>query len=124
MNRFAILLFAGILLSVPARVFAFGVDIGPVHLHGTKVKVGSDIELKVVPDKIVRDDDEKDRVRKISAHRKGDPEDRLEIKVVWADLGDESKNLLKKMKPDSVYKMKIEKMDEDWRLVSVRNEDD
>jgi hypothetical protein len=106
------------------RAFAFGVDVGPVHIHGTKVKVGDDMEIRVNLTKIIRDDDEKDRVRKLEGHRKGDSEDKFKIKVVWADLDDTSKDLLKKAAADSVYKIKIEKLDEDWKLIRIRAEDD
>ncbi len=105
------------------RAFAFGVDVGPVHIHGTKVKVGDDMETKVNVTKIVRDDDEKDRVRRLEGHRKGDSEDKFKIKVVWADLDDESKDVLKKAKSETVYKVKIEKLDDDWKLVRVREDD-
>src|SRR5205807_7218748 len=72
------------------RVFAFGVDVGPVHIHGTKVKVGDNMDLKVKADSITRDEDDKDRVRKNEAHRKGDSDDKVVIKVVWSDLDDKS----------------------------------
>jgi len=106
------------------RAFAFGVDVGPVHVHGTHVKVGDSTDLKIVIDKIVTDEDDKDRVRKLEAHRKGDEDDKFKIKVVWADLDDDSKALLKKAKSDVVYKMKIEKMDDEWKLVKIRANDD
>jgi hypothetical protein len=92
------------------KAFAFGVDVGPVHIHGTKVKVGDDMETKVNVTKIVRDEDEKDRVRRLEGHRKGDSEDKFKIKVVWADLDDDSKDVLKKVKSDTDYKVKLEKL--------------
>lgn len=106
------------------RAFAFGVDVGPVHIHGTKVKVGDDMEIRVNLTKIARDDDEKDRVRKLEGHRKGDPEDKFRIKVVWADLDDTSRDILKKSTTDNIYKIKVEKLDEDWKLIRIRPEDD
>ena len=108
--------------------FAFGIDIGPVHIHGSKIKVGSTIVLKIIPDKIVRDEDEKDRVRKINGHRKGDTDDKFIIKVVWADLNDDSKAVLKKLEKDALYVMKLEKQDDDWKLLKIgkdlENEDE
>jgi hypothetical protein len=107
-----------------SRVFAFGVDVGPVHIHGTHVKVGDQTDLKIVVDKITVDEDDKERVRKLEAHRKGDEDDKFKIKVVWADLDDTSKDVLKKAKEDVTYKMRIEKMDDDWKLVKIRANDD
>ncbi|MFH0939787.1 MAG: hypothetical protein V1899_11005 [Planctomycetota bacterium] len=104
--------------------FAFGIDIGPIHIHGTKIKVGSNIELKIVPDKIVRDEDEKDRVRKINGHRKGDTDDKFDIKVVWNDLDDDSKAVLKKLEKDTLYVMKLEKLDDDWKLLNISKDKD
>jgi hypothetical protein len=123
-QRSAHVFFVVLALVCTERAFAFGVDVGPVHIHGTKVKVGDDMEIRVALTKIVRDDDEKDRVRKLEGHRKGDNEDKFKIKVVWADLDDTSKDLLKKAADDTVYKIKIEKLDEDWKLVRIRSEDD
>src|SRR5471030_3240394 len=88
-------------LTVSGRAFAFGIDVGPVHIHGTKVKVGDNMDLKIELSKIVRDDDEKDRVRKMEGHRKGDNEDSFKIKVVWSDLDDDSRELLKKAKTET-----------------------
>ena len=121
--RIASLLLVLAAFLISERAFAFGVDVGPVHIHGTKVKVGDDMETKVNVTKIVRDDDEKDRVRRLEGHRKGDSEDKFRIKVVWADLDDESKDVLKKAKSDTIYKVKIEKLDDDWKLVRVREDD-
>ena len=111
-------------LFFSGKAFAFGVDVGPVHIHGTKVKVGSTIELKIIADKIVKDEDEKDRVRRINAHRKGDSDDKFDIKVVWADLDDDSKAILKKLEKDTIYVMKLEKLDEDWKLLKVSKDKD
>src|SRR5438105_4800792 len=92
--------------ALTSRAFAFGVDLGPVHIHGTKVKVGENMDLKIKLTKIARDEDEKDRVRKLDGHRKGDEDDKFHIKVIWADIDDDSRELLKKAKPDTVYKLK------------------
>jgi hypothetical protein len=105
------------------KVFALGIDVGPVHIHGTKVKVGNTINLKIVADTITRDEDDKDRVRGINAHRKGDEDDKMTIKVIWADLDDDSKTLLKGMKTDTIYQAKLEKQDDDWKLLKIRNTD-
>jgi hypothetical protein len=117
-------LLVAVALMWTGRAFAFGVDVGPVHIHGTHVKVGDSTDLKIVVDKVVVDDDDKERVRKLEAHRKGDEEDKFKIKVVWSELDDDSKALLKKAKTDVVYKMKIEKLDDDWKLVKIRENDD
>src|SRR5437764_1068720 len=109
------------MLSI-GRVFALGVDVGPVHVHGTKVKVGSTIDLKIVIDKIVQDDDDKDRIRRIKGHRVNSDEN-FEIKVPYGDLDDRSKELLKKLKTDKSYEMKLERGEDDWRLQKLRNDD-
>ena len=111
--------------TVSGRAFAFGIDVGPVHIHGTKVKVGDNMDLKIELSKIVRDDEEKDRIRKLEGHRKGDSEDTFKIKVVWSELDDDSRELLKKAKTETVYKLRLEKLDDDWKLVRIRvNEED
>jgi hypothetical protein len=117
-----LLIFSILVLS--GRAFAFGIDVGPVHIHGTKVKVGDNMDLKVTITKIVRDDDEKERVRKLEGHRKGDNDDVFKIKVVWSDLDDDSRELLKKAKLDTVYKLRLEKLDDDWKLTRIRTNDD
>jgi hypothetical protein len=101
--------------------FALGVDVGPVHVHST----GATQSLKIVIDTIVKDDDTKAVVR-IHAHRKGDSDDKFQIKVSMADLDDESKTLIKeKLKADLTFKIQMEKLDENWKLTSIRkNEDD
>jgi len=103
---------------------AIALDIGPVHIHGTKVKVGNTIDLKIVPDKITLDDDKKDQVKRIKAHRKGDNEDNFIIKVEWKDLDDKSQEMLKELKEDKIYQAKLEKMDDDWRLLKIRKVDE
>ncbi len=121
MNRFLCAL-AVVAISFSGRAFALGVDVGPVHLHGTKVKVGSNVDLKIVVDKIVQDDDEKDRIRRIKGHRVNSDE-KFEIKIPYGDLDDRSKELLKKIKTDKSYEMKLERGDDDWRLQKIRNDD-
>jgi hypothetical protein len=123
MNRLCAVLVL-VLALVSGRAFALGIDIGPVHVHGTKVKVGNTIELKVEVDKVTKDEDEKDRVRKLTGHRKGDSDDKFEIKVIWKELDDDSKELLKEVKTEKIYKMKLEKMDDDWKLLKIRKNDD
>src|SRR5438445_8720326 len=97
--RIGTVLLLSVLAVSSGRAFAFGIDVGPVHIHGTKVKVGDNMDLKVTITKIVRDEDEKDRVRKLEGHRKGDTEDVFKIKVVWSDLDDASSELLKMAAP-------------------------
>jgi len=115
----AMLLLAMVLVS--GHVFALGVDIGPVHLHGTKVKVGNSVELKISVDKLVQDDEQKDRVRRIKGHRVGSDE-KFDIKVAWSDLDDDSKEIIAKAKVDSSYKMKLEKTSDEWRLLKIRRD--
>jgi hypothetical protein len=118
-NLIAIGLVGILLLS--GRAYALGIDIGPVHVHGTKVKVGNTIDLKIVPDSITKEDD---KVTKIKAHRKGDDDDRFTIKVIWKELDDKSQELLKELKEDKIYQMKLEKTDDDWKLLKVRKIDE
>jgi hypothetical protein len=113
-------LLAALSICACGRVFAFDVDIGPVHLHGAKVKVGSTIDLTIVPDKISRDEDDHDRVRNIKAHRKGDADDKFITRVVWADLDDKSKEVLKKLSTETAYEATLEKLDDDWQLLKIR----
>jgi len=121
MQKLLVLAVAAVLL-IGCRAYAL--DIGPVHIHGTKVKVGKTIDLKIVPDKITRDEDKKDRVTKIKAHRKGGEDDNYLIKVEWSDLDDRSQEILKELKEDKAYSMKLEKMDDDWKLLKIRHLDD
>jgi len=102
------------------KAFAVSVDAGPVHMH-TK---GSTEELKIVIDKIVKDDDGK-AVTKLHGHRK-DGEDAFKIKVVFADLDDKTKELIEtKLKTGATYKASLEKLEDDWKLLKLRkNEDD
>jgi hypothetical protein len=101
---------------------AFAIDIGPVHIHGTKVKVGSTIELKIVVEKIKMHDEEKDRVKTLRGRRKNS-DDKYDIKVPWGDLDERSREILKKVKEDESYEMKLERMDDDWRLLKIRRND-
>jgi hypothetical protein len=118
MNRiFAALLLATLVLC--GRAFALGVDVGPVHAH-TK---GSTEELKIVIDTVVTDPDSK-AVTKIFARRK-DGDDKFEIRVVYADLDDETKDLIKAtLKTGGTYKAHIEKLDTDWKLLKLRKSKD
>lgn len=109
-------------LLAGGKAFALGIDVGPVHIHGTKVKVGSTIDLKIIVDKIVTDDEEKDRVKRIKGHRLNSDE-KFEIKVPYGDLDDRSREVLKKLKIDTTYEMKLERVDEDWKLQKVRKDD-
>src|SRR5688572_5631587 len=113
--RYLMLAFA---LFCCGQVYALGIDIGPIHLHGTKVKIGSSVEFKLIPSKIVTDDEDKERVRRINAVRVNSDES-FDIKVTWADLDDESKSILKTMKTDSVYKFKLERLVSEWTLRKV-----
>jgi hypothetical protein len=100
--------------------------LGPIHIHGSKIKVGKNIDLKIVPDKITKDEDKdkKDIVVTIKAHRKGDSDDTFTIKVEWKDLDDKSKELLKELKEDKIYEAKLEKRDDDWKLIKIRKIDE
>jgi hypothetical protein len=117
-------------MLVCGKVFALGVDVGPVHVH-TELpsvhvyKTGTTESLKLVIDSIVKDEDNK-AVIKIHAHRKGDSDDKFQIRVSIADLDDDSRDLIKhKLEVDVVYKVRMEKLDEHWKLLSIRkNEDD
>jgi hypothetical protein len=86
--------YAGLLLmsslAFCGSAFALGVDVGPVHVHST----GASESLKIVIDTIVKDEDTR-AVIKIHAHRKGDSDDKFQIKVSMADLDDESKTQIK-----------------------------
>ncbi|MCY3023137.1 MAG: hypothetical protein NTW87_29525 [Planctomycetota bacterium] len=113
-----LLLLAGVAFT-SGRVFALGVDIGPVHVHGTKVKIGEETTLRIVVDKLKYDEDKK-VVKEIKAHRKGDSDDKFEIKVDKEDLNDESKEVLAKIKEDKRYRMTLKKLDEGWRLLKIK----
>jgi hypothetical protein len=115
------LLSAAMFLFVSGQVFALGIDVGPVHLHGTKVKVGNTIEVKITVQKITNDDENKDRVRRLSGTRVNSDE-KFEIKVPWGDLDDRSQEILKDVKADRTYVMKIQKTDDDWKLEKIRKD--
>jgi len=117
-------------LPLCGKAFAVGVDVGPVHVHTGEVVVvhehskGDSYEVKIVVDKIVRDEDTK-AVRKIIAHRKGDADDKFEIKVASEDLDDDSKDLVaNKLKTDVIYKTRILKLEDNWKLLTIRKNDD
>lgn len=119
---------AVVLLFVTPKVFAFGIDVGPVHVHGTKVKVGEHIDLKIVVDRIRFEESdkhkEKEKVIKIFGHRKGDSDDKFEIKVDEGDLDEGSVKTLRHVKEDKRYEMRLKKLDDDWKLDRIRKEDE
>jgi len=91
------------------------VDLGPIHGH-TK---GSIQKLTIVTDTIVKDDDSK-AVTELQAHRKGG-DDKFQIKVVFADLDDKTKDLIDtKLKTGVAYTAHIEKLEDDWKLLKLR----
>jgi hypothetical protein len=115
-----------VLLSVLffcGKVFAFGLDVGPVHVHDTNVKVGSSIDITLVVDKIVRDEEKREHVRRIYAHHKGSEDDKFLVKVDWADLDDRSQEILRGAKTDEPYDVSLEKLEDDWKLVKIRRHD-
>lgn len=116
--RFVLMAFA---LLCCGKAFALGIDIGPLHLHGTKVKIGTSMEFKVIPSNVVTDEDDKERVRRVNAVRVNSDE-KLDIKVTWADLDDESKSILKSIKTDSSYKVKLERLVDEWKLLKIRRD--
>ncbi|HEY3319154.1 MAG TPA: hypothetical protein VGP72_01600 [Planctomycetota bacterium] len=126
MRYFAALLLIGLFAS--PKAFALGIDVGPVHIHGTKVKVGEEINLWIVVDKVkTEDDDGKDKpkiIKKIVGHRKGDTDDKFDIKVVADELNDKSKQVLAKVKEDEKYRMQLKKLDDDWKLLKIRMEEE
>ena len=106
-------------LVLCGRSFALGVDVGPVHAH----TAGSTEELKLVVDSIGKDEDGK-AVVKLFAHRKGG-DDKFQIKVVFADLDNETKDFIKAgLKEGGVYKAHIEKLDDNWKLLQLRKSED
>ena len=115
-----VLLVLGMLFS--GKAFALGLDVGPVHMHGTKVVVGDTTDLKIVVDTIVVDPDSK-AVTRLHAHRKGDTDDKFDIKVVTGDLDDKSRDLVKVLKTDIIYNMRLEKRDDNWKLLKVREDE-
>ncbi len=101
------------------KAFALGIDVGPVHAH-TK---GATQELKLIIDTVVKDDDSK-VVTKLFAHRK-DGEDKFEIKVVFADVDVKTTDLIKEpLKTGVIYKAHIEKLEDNWKLLQLRKNDD
>ena len=123
--RIAGLVLAAGMLLAPGRVFALGLDVGPVHIHGTDVKVGDETTLKIVVDKLVYEEKDGAKVLKvIKGHRKGDTDDNFTIKVDRDELNDSSKEVLAKIKEDKRYRMSIKKMDEGWRLEKIKVDED
>ena len=123
--RVAGLVLAASMLFVSGRVFALGFDVGPVHVHGTDVKVGDETTLKIVVDKLKFEEKGDAKVLKeIKGHRKGDSDDKFLIKVSRDELNDSSKEVLAKIKEDTRYKMTIKKLDEDWRLEKIKVDED
>ena len=124
MRVLSVLLAAG-MLFVSGRVFALGIDVGPVHIHGTKVKIGEETTLKIVVDKLKYEEKgDKKELRQIKGHRKGDSDDKFEIKVDKEDLNEDSKEVLAKIKEDKRYRMTIKKLDEGWRLLKIKVDDE
>jgi hypothetical protein len=111
-----------IVLACAGRAYALGIDVGPVHIHGGKVKIGNTIELTIKTDRIVKDEKDAERITAIKGVRVGSDE-KFDIKVAKSDLDDKSKDLLKEIKEDKVYKMKLEKLDEGWKLLKLRHDD-
>jgi len=119
--RIAGLVLATGMLLVSGRVFALGIDVGPVHIHGTDVKVGDETTLKIVVDKMRYEEKGDAKVLKeIKGHRKGDSDDKFTIKVDKDELNDSSKEVLANIKEDKRYKMSIKKLDEGWRLQKIK----
>jgi len=118
------LLALGAALFWSSQVFALGVDIGPVHVHGTNVKVGDSTTLSVTVDSITRDENDKSRVVRIEGHHKGDKGDKMTIIPTRGDLDDDSKDMLKRIKEDNTYSMKLERMDDGWKLTKIRPDDE
>ena len=63
-------------------------------------------------------------LKEIKGHRKGDSDDKFEIKVDREELNDSSKEVLAKIKEDKRYKMTIKKLDEGWRLEKIKLDED
>ena len=114
------------------KAFAMGVDLSPIHVYtGLEVMVpvrvhvkGDTCELKIVVDSILRDEDSKS-IRMIVAHRKGDADEKFEIKVTMADLDDDSRDLIgARLKTEVVYKTRMLRLDDNWKLLAIRKNDD
>ncbi|MCZ7645244.1 MAG: hypothetical protein M5U26_08165 [Planctomycetota bacterium] len=110
------------------RALAFGIDIGPVKIHGTKVKIGEDITLRMTVDKIEhaekKEGEETAKIARIKSHRKGDGTDNFDIKVDYADLDEDSREYIPRVREEKTYSMKVKKTDEGWKLLKVRPDDD
>jgi hypothetical protein len=126
-----LILMATVFFGGKAFAVGVGVDVGPVHVHTgvdlPRVRVhvrGDTEELKIVVDSILRDDDTR-AVLKMVAHRKGNPEDKFEIKVSLADLDEDSKELVAtRLKTEVVYKARILRLEDNWKLLTIRKNDD
>lgn len=123
--RTCMALFLLVALAGVARVQAL--DLGPVHIRGTDVKVGSEVKYNVVVDKVTREEaksgEEKSaKIRTIYGHRK-DGDDKFEITVPHDDLDDDSKDMLKKVEEGKTFNMKIKRMDDNWKLIKLREKD-
>lgn len=104
-------------------------DLGPVHIHGTDVKVGDSVNFDITVDKVTKEEaksgEEKSaKVRLIYGHRKGDEKDKFEVSVPYDDIDGDSKDLLKKLEEGKTFKMKVKRVDErEWKLVKLREKD-
>jgi hypothetical protein len=112
---------AGIVLLGCARAHALGLDVGPVHLHGTKVKVGSSVEVKVTVDKVLSDSEKRDLVTRMEGTRVNSDE-KFSIRVPSGDLDDRSVEILKEVKSERTYVMKLERAEDDWKLLKIRKD--
>ena len=93
--------------------------------NGTKVKIGEETTLRIVVDKLTYEEKgDKKELKHIKAHRKGDSDDKFEIKVDKEDLNDESKEVLAKVKEEKRYRMTLKKIDEGWRLLKIKMDEE
>lgn len=116
-----------LLLALAGASRAYALDLGPVHIRGTDVKVGGEVKYNVVIDKITREEaktgEEKNaKIRTIYGHRK-DGDDKFEITVPYDDLDDDSKDMLKKVEEGKTFNMKVKRMDDNWKLIKLREKD-
>lgn len=98
-------------------------DLGPIHIHGTDVKVGGEVNFDITVDKTTKEEvktGEEAKLSTIYGHRKDDEKDKFEISVPYADLDKDSKDLLKSLENSKTYKMKVKRMDENWKLIRLR----
>ena len=76
-----------------------GLDLGPVHIHGTDVKVGNEVNFDITVEKVAKaalkeGQEGKPQVQEIQGHRKDDEGDKFKISVPSEELDKESKELL------------------------------